>query len=78
MIDLIQLPIFQAAAGDAPEVVLKWGAFLQTMIDFIIVALCVFLIIKLVNKAKPPVKEEPKAPTTEELLVEIRDFGFIV
>ncbi len=65
--------ILQAASGDDPEVVLKWGAFLQTMIDFIIVALCVFFIIKLVNKAKPPVKEEPKAPTTEELLVEIRD-----
>jgi len=63
----------QAAAGDAPEVVLKWGAFVQTMIDFLIVALCIFFIIKLINKAKPPAKEEPAKPTSEELLVEIRD-----
>jgi len=63
----------QAAAGDAPAVVLKWGAFVQTIIDFLIVALCIFFIIKLMNKAKPPVKEEPAKQTSEELLVEIRD-----
>jgi len=63
----------QAAVGDAPAVVLKWGAFLQTTIDFIIVALCVFFIIKLMNKAKPPVEEKPAAPTSEALLIEIRD-----
>ena len=63
----------QAAAGDAPAVVLKWGAFVQTMIDFLIVALCIFFIIKLINKAKPPVEEKSAKPTSEELLVEIRD-----
>ena len=63
----------QGAAGDAPAVVLKWGAFVQTMIDFLIVALCIFFIIKLMNKAKPPVEEKPAEPTSEELLVEIRD-----
>jgi len=63
----------QAAAGDTPAVVLKWGAFVQTMIDFLIVALCIFFIVKLMNKAKAPAKEEPAKPTSEELLVEIRD-----
>lgn len=63
----------QAAAGDVPAVVLKWGAFTQTIIDFLIIALAVFFIVKLVNKAKPPEEEKPAGPSSEELLVEIRD-----
>lgn len=63
----------QAAAGDVPAVVLKWGSFAQTIIDFLIIALAVFFIVKLVNKAKPPEEEKPAGPTSEELLVEIRD-----
>ncbi len=63
----------QAAAGDVPAVVLKWGAFAQTIIDFLIIALAVFFIVKLVNKAKPPEEEKPAGPSSEELLVEIRD-----
>ncbi len=61
----------------SPEVVLKYGAFVQTFIDFIIVAAVIFIIIKMMNKAKNAVveeeKEEPAGPTTEELLTEIRD-----
>jgi large conductance mechanosensitive channel len=63
----------QAAAGDVPAVVLKWGAFAQTVIDFLIIALAVFFIVKLVNKAKPPEEEKPAGPSSEELLIEIRD-----
>jgi large conductance mechanosensitive channel len=63
----------QAAAGDVPAVVLKWGSFAQTIIDFLIIALAVFFIVKLVNKAKPPAEEAPAGPTSEDLLVEIRD-----
>ena len=63
----------QAAAGDVPAVVLKWGSFAQTIIDFLIIALAVFFIVKLVNKAKPPEEEKPAGPSSEELLVEIRD-----
>lgn len=63
----------QAAAGGAPEVVLKWGAFVQTIIDFLIVAACIFFIVKLINKAKPPAEEKPDEPTSEALLTEIRD-----
>ena len=57
------------------------GNFIQAIINFLLVALCVFWMVKAVNKAsnlrkKPeeePAEEEPAAPTTEELLTEIRD-----
>lgn len=63
----------QAAAGDVPAVVLKYGAFVQTVIDFIIVAFVIFMIIKMINKAQKAKEVEEAGPTTEELLVEIRD-----
>lgn len=63
----------QAAAGDAPAVVIKYGAFAQTVIDFLIVAFAIFIIIKIMNKAQRKKEEEPAGPTQEELLVEIRD-----
>lgn len=66
------------AAGNAvPAVTLGYGMFINTIINFIIVALAVFAIIKIMNMAKK--KEEaapaaPPAPTKEEtLLAEIRD-----
>ena len=54
---------------------LKYGAFIQNIIDFLIIAFCIFLMIKAMNKLMPK-KEEPAAPagpTQEELLAEIRD-----
>ena len=59
----------------SPEVVLKYGAFAQTLIDFIIVAFVIFIMIKIINKAKrkQEEKEEEATPTSEELLTEIRD-----
>ena len=61
-----------------PELALTWGNFLQVIFDFIIIAFCIFMVVKGINKMK---KEEPKAeepaapagPTQEELLAEIRD-----
>jgi len=58
-----------------PEVALQWGAFLTSVIDFIIVAFVMFLVIKAINSLK---KKEPEAalpPTPEDviLLREIRD-----
>jgi large conductance mechanosensitive channel len=51
--------------------------FLQTTIDFIIIAFAIFIFIKVINKAvkkKPePKVPEPTGPTDIELLVEIRD-----
>lgn len=59
---------------------LKYGSFIQNILDFLIIALCIFFITKALNKMaeklkKPeePKKEEPKGPTSEELLTEIRD-----
>ena len=52
------------------------GSFIQNIVDFIIVALCIFMCIKLINKFKKkeePKPEAPKGPSTEELLAEIRD-----
>lgn len=62
-----------------PEVAITWGNFVQTIVDFVIVALCIFIAIKFMNKLKrkQEVKEEtapaPAGPTQEELLTEIRD-----
>jgi large conductance mechanosensitive channel len=62
-----------------PAVVIRYGNFLQIIFDFLIVAFCVFMLIKgiatlrKINEKTPPVAEDP-APTKEELLLtEIRD-----
>ena len=56
--------------------VLKYGTFIQNVVDFLIVAFCIFLMIKAMNKLMPKKEEEPEAPagpTQEELLTDIRD-----
>ncbi|MEM7661197.1 MAG: large conductance mechanosensitive channel protein MscL [Pseudomonadota bacterium] len=62
------------------EVAIKIGEFISATISFLIVAFVMFLIIKGMNNAmkameeeEEPAPEEPKGPTQEELLVEIRD-----
>ena len=65
-----------------PESAIAYGAFLQNVLDFFIIAFSIFLCIKLINKAhdrlvKKNAEEEapaPAGPTTEELLTEIRDY----
>ncbi|MCI5913179.1 MAG: large conductance mechanosensitive channel protein MscL, partial [Prevotella sp.] len=57
---------------------INYGNFIQTSIDFIIVAFCVFMLVKLINNIAKKKKEEtpaaPPAPSAEEkLLTEIRD-----
>ena len=62
-------------AGEATGAVIKYGLFIQNVIDFLIIALCIFLMIKFMNKLRAP-KPEPEAPagpTQEELLTDIRD-----
>ena len=65
-----------------PEAAIMYGNFIQNVVDFLIVALSIFLFIKLINKSKEklrkqeetaPEPEAPPAPTQEELLTEIRD-----
>lgn len=78
-VDLGKLNIVLKPATDTAEAVtLGIGTFLTTIIDFILVAFVIFLMIKTINrfrrkKEEEPVLEEPKGPTAEELLTEIRD-----
>lgn len=56
---------------------INYGNFIQTLLDFVIIAFCVFLLVKGINTLARKKKEEPQpapAPTNEEkLLAEIRD-----
>lgn len=69
--------ILKAAEGDLPAVTLGYGKFIQTLLDFLIVAFAIFMAVKVINRLK---REEavaptlPPAPSPEEtLLTEIRD-----
>ncbi|QRN05152.1 large-conductance mechanosensitive channel protein MscL [Legionella sp. MW5194] len=57
--------------GDA---VLKWGAFLQTVIDFTLIAFAIFVVIKLINLLQKKKDEAPEKLSREAaILIEIRD-----
>ena len=66
-----------AAAKEAGAAVFAYGQFIQNIIDFVIIAFCIFLMIKAMNKLnrkkEEPAPEAPAGPTQEELLAEIRD-----
>ena len=47
-----------------PEVAINYGAFVNTIVSFLIVALVMFLLIRVVNRLKP--EEAPAAPATKE------------
>ena len=59
------------------DVLIKYGSFIQTIFDFTIIAIVLFLAIKGINKLKKPVPEAPAAPAppprSEVLLEEIRN-----
>ncbi len=53
---------------------LRYGAFLQAVLDFLVIAACLFAVVKAMNALKRKQEEAPPAPTaTEKLLAEIRD-----
>lgn len=70
-----------AAGITQPAVSLNYGSFIQTLIDFIIVALCIFLIVKVMNRLRESTKKveeaapvaAPEPSAEEKLLTEIRD-----
>lgn len=66
-----------AEAKAAGANVLAYGDFIQTIVDFLIVAFCIFIVIKLMNSLKKKEAAAPAAPAapspTEQLLAEIRD-----
>ena len=72
-VDFSDLAItLKAANGDIPAVVMAYGKFIQTIIDFVIVAFAIFMGVKAINRLK---REEaaaptlPPVPTKEEVLL---------
>ena len=66
----------QEAVGEVPAVTINYGVFIQTVVDFLIIAFCIFMVIKGLNKLKRKeevVEEEPQTPEDIALLAEIRD-----
>jgi len=65
------------AVGETAAVTLNYGAFLQTVVDFVIVAFAIFLMIRGINSMRKKQEEAPAAPAPppnqEVLLAEIRD-----
>lgn len=67
----------RAATAESAAVSLNYGAFLQTIVDFVIIAFSIFVVINALNSLKRKSEEAPKAPPVpskeEVLLGEIRD-----
>lgn len=76
-VDFSQLKYVISAADEAmgsTEVAINYGNFFNVVIQFVIVAFCIFLVVKGVNKLKRKEEEAPAGPSAEEtLLTEIRD-----
>ena len=70
----VKLP---AAIEGQTEVTINYGNFIQTVFDFLIVAFCVFMLVRgiqaLKKKEEPAAPAPPAGPTQEELLTQIRD-----
>jgi len=69
--------VMKAATETVPAVTWNYGNFIQVLIDFLIIALVVFMLIKAINAAKKKEEAAPAAPPAptkdQELLTEIRD-----
>ena len=69
--------VMKGGAEVTPAGTLNYGNFIQTTLDFIIIALAIFLLVKGMNALNKKKKEEPKAPAAPpadiQLLTEIRD-----
>lgn len=78
---LSQAVLNEAGEVVTPEAAITYGNLIQNVVDFLLIALSLFIFVRFINKAKEKMakKEEvvapeaPKGPTQEELLVEIRD-----
>ena len=69
--------ILKEASGEVAAVTINYGSFIQTVLDFIIIAFAIFMVIKAMNnmkKKEEAAPAEPAKPSAEvELLTEIRD-----
>ena len=77
-VDFSDLAItLKAAEGEVAAVTMKYGVFIQTIVDFVIIAFAIFLVVKAMNAVKKKEEEAPPPPPKpskeEELLTEIRD-----
>lgn len=76
-VDFTKLALEVGTAPDGAPILLNYGAFIQTLIDFMIIAGVIFLAVKGINKLKrPPASEAPAPappPRSDVLLEEIRD-----
>ena len=63
-----------ATGKKVAEVAVRYGGFIQTLIDFVIIAFVIFLLLRAYNRMRRPAEEAPAAPPEEVLLLrEIRD-----
>lgn len=69
--------VLKEAVGETAAVTLNYGVFIQTLIDFTIIAFAIFMAVKVINRMKKQEEAAPKAPPEpskeEVLLTEIRD-----
>lgn len=69
--------VLKEGVGDTPEVAVLYGQFIQNIVDFLVIALVIFIVIRAIEKLKSKPQPEPTAPVVipEEvlLLTEIRD-----
>ncbi|MFO7325259.1 MAG: large-conductance mechanosensitive channel protein MscL [Pseudomonadota bacterium] len=74
-VDFSELAVNVGTGRDGEPVLLKYGLFLQSVIDFLIIAFVIFMAIKGINKLqRPPAPAEPPPPPRNEVLLEeIRD-----
>jgi len=77
-VDFTDLAItLKQASGEVAAVTLNYGSFIQTVVDFTIIAFAIFIMIKAMNALKKKEEEKPAAPPApsaqEVLLAEIRD-----
>ncbi|MEG1554224.1 MAG: MscL family protein, partial [Rikenellaceae bacterium] len=74
-VNLSDLSLIIPLGGDgAAPIIVNYGNFIQTTIDFLIIALAIFVVVKFAAKFKKQKEEVPTTPSKEEvLLTEIRD-----
>src|SRR5512139_2863440 len=66
--------VLKEPVGDVPAVALRYGAFINTLIDFLIIAAAIFLLVKAINALYKKPEAAPAAPSPEvALLTQIRD-----
>ncbi|MFA6553053.1 MAG: large-conductance mechanosensitive channel protein MscL [Patescibacteria group bacterium] len=67
--------VLKRASDGTAAATLNYGAFIQAVIDFLLIAAVIFLMVKILNslKREPAKEKEPEPSTQEKLLTEIRD-----